>query len=329
MCLSDLHLSDRPPSSCTDSYGPDMLNLVRDSMELARARKAIAIVWAGDVFHLKAPSRTSHKLVLEVAEIIGEAPCPVLIAPGNHDMQNDRIESVTITQPLGGLFHAGALLLNGWGSPFKLYGVPWLQGYAGADPEEQARQKEVVTETLLPWRASGIQPDEPYLLVTHAPLYPPGLELEWEHFPAADWADAMGGAGQVFYGHVHEPHGVWTAGGVTFCNNGALSRGSLHEYNLTRTPGVTWWDDQTGEFTFEELPNAKPASEVFRLQEKQQVTDMGGRLDEFLQGVSATTLDVVDTVSVLDNVRSMKLGRDAEALIEELLEFAAHERGKK
>ena len=74
----------------------------------------------------------------------------------------------------------------------------------------------------------------------------------------------MGGAGSVFYGHVHEPHGVYEAGGVTFCNNGALSRGSLHEYNLTRQVGCTLWDSETGEFEFVPL-DAKPASEVFRL----------------------------------------------------------------
>lgn len=319
MCLSDIHASDRPPSSCTDSYGQDILDMLRTSMTLARLRGAVAVVWAGDVFHLKAPGRTSHRLVLDMVRIIQEAPCEVLIAPGNHDMQNDRAESLEATQPLGVLFQAGARRLDGWGSPFKLYGVPWLQGY-GAYTEES---DYAVGKAFDAWRSANIKPGEPCLVVTHAPLYPPGTELEWENFPAARWAEAMGGVGQVFYGHVHEPHGVWTAGGVTFCNNGALSRGSLHEYNLLRTPGVTWWDDQTGKFEFQELPNAKPASEVFRLQEKQQVTDMNGRLDEFLEGVSGTSLGVVDTVSVLEHVRTLNLGKPVETLIEELLEYAA------
>lgn len=319
MCLSDIHASDRPPSSCTETYTQDILDLLRESMAMARRRGAVAVVWAGDVFHLKAPSRTSHRLVLDMVRIIQDAPFPVLIVPGNHDMQNDRAESLEATQPLGVLFQAGAVRLDGFCSPFKVYGVPWLQGYGSYTEESD----NAVGQALTRWRAAEIGADEPYLVVAHAPLYPPGTELEWEYFPAERWAEAMGGVGQVFYGHVHEPHGVWTSGGVTFCNNGALSRGSLHEYNLTRTPGVTWWDDKTGEFEFEEIPGARPASEVFRLQEKAQVTDMNGRLDEFLSGVRETTLGVVDTASVLDHVRTLGLGKTAEDLVEELLEQAA------
>jgi hypothetical protein len=154
----------------------------------------------------------------------------------------------------------------------------------------------------------------------------------------------MGAGGQCFYGHVHEPHGVWSIdtsqsgiqvpdatgtitdgafqGGVTFCNNGALSRGSLHEYNITRQVGATLWDDQTGRFTFVPL-KAKPASEVFRLQDKQQETDMHGRLAEFLSAVASTSLAEVSTGSVLEHFRSLELGQAELDLIEELLEHAS------
>jgi DNA repair exonuclease SbcCD nuclease subunit len=155
-------------------------------------------------------------------------------------------------------------------------------------------------------------------VVTHAPLYPPGKELEYEYFPAARWAEAMGGAGYCFYGHVHEPHGTWECGGVTFCNNGALSRGSLHEYNLTRQVGCTIWSDESGEFEFVPL-DAPPASEVFRLTEKKQVTDMQGRLDSFLEDIGGIRLDSLSPESVLAHIKSLGLGKPAETLAEELL----------
>ena len=336
LLLSDIHAANRPPSSCTESYMDDLMDLLQQAKALVMLRECAAMVWAGDIFHHKAPSRTPHELVQKFIDYIQGMPVPVFIVPGNHDMLNEKIESVTVTQPLGVLLKAGAHLLDGlaqpsarrlrWGS-FKLYGVPWLQGYGdyGAyDGDEPLSPIEMnLARALKKWRESSIGADEPYLVVTHAPLYPPGKELKYEYFPAERWAEAMGGHGQVFYGHVHESHGAYRAGGVTFCNNGALSRGSLHEYNLTREVGVTLWDDQTGKFEFVPLA-AKPASEVFRLKEKQQATDMQGRLDDFLSGISSASLEVMSAESVVEHVRAMGIGKDAEDLIEELLAEAGH-----
>lgn len=327
--IGDIHATERPPSSCTDRYLTDLLEMLAEVNRIAQSfpgpatgsrHSASGIVWAGDVFHHKAPSRTSHRLVMAMLRIISEAPCMIRIVPGNHDMQHDQEESIRITQPLGVLFSSsGAELLDGWDGddfgddrPGILYGVPWQQHWTD----------EVVRDELYDYRR-GVQNS---LVVTHAPLYPPGQEPPYEHYPVAKFAEAMGNKGFVFYGHVHEPHGIYEVDGVTFCNNGAFSRGSLHEYNLTRQPLATVWDTQTGRFEGVPLMMAPPAEEVFRLQEKQQVTDMQGRLDEFLASISSASLEVVSVESVLRHVREMELGRLVEALIEELIEEAAHDR---
>ena len=325
--VSDAHISDRPPSSCTGSYQADILDLLSQTVELARSRHAEAVVIAGDLFHCKAPSRTSHKLIMLLMSLFTGSP-PVYVVPGNHDLQYDRQESLSETQPLGVLAKAGAVrLLAGWDlenysgamgdKPPLLYGVPWLQGYGAyteASDVAVARALEVYRKTALVVTKSASP-----LVVTHAPLYPPGKELPYEFFPAGRWAEAMGGYGSVFYGHVHEPHGTYEVGGVTFCNNGALSRGSLHEYNLKRQVGATVWDDQAGYFTFVPL-NARPASEVFRLQEHAQAMTISARLGEFLSAITSTSLGVVSTESVLEHFRNLDgIGAVEMGLIEELL----------
>jgi hypothetical protein len=356
LLLGDVHLSERPPSSCTDSYCDDLFGLLDQARVIGRQRDVAAMVWAGDTFHHKAPNRVSHRLVQRTAAYIGSCPFPVLVLAGNHDMANDRYESISESQPLGMLYRAGAVELSGWASdpasrwadapePLPVYGVPWLQGYGnygaydGDDPLSpiEVRLADVMEDYKVQVFGGGWGQHIP-LVVAHAPLYPEGKELTWEYFPARRWAEAMGarrgGSHRVFYGHVHEPYGEfgllpgrgheheqdWD---VSFCNNGALSRGSLHEYNLTRQVGVTIYDTETGAFEFVPL-DAKPASEVFRLQEKEQATDVQGRLDEFLAGVGSTSLEVMSVEGVVAHIRSLGLGKEVEDLAEELLTEAQH-----
>jgi DNA repair exonuclease SbcCD nuclease subunit len=315
LCVNDIHATRHPPSACTDSYWPDLYELLFQSIELAGRRGVRCIVWAGDVFHHKAPGRTDHGLVQDLISVIQGSPCPVLIVPGNHDIQYDRLDSIDVTQPLGVLFRAGALRLEGWaGGDLPLYGVPWQQKWsesailaATADFREQ-----VFSRTLV---------------VTHAPIYPPDREPRYEGAeltPARWWASALedGSMGHgLLYGHIHEPHGVWRAAGQVFCNYGALSRGSLDEYNLNRPVGVALWDTGTGEFEFAPL-KAKPASEVFRLRQAAEKADARRSLDDFLSGVDAATLGLLDIESVMTHIRTLGKGRDVEDLAEELLAAA-------
>lgn len=337
MLSADHHLSDRAPSSCTDSYTDDLFDLMEQAREVGIRYGVSAWCWAGDTFHLKAPSRVSYKLVHRVCTFIEqtliETEFPVLILAGNHDIANDQLESVWKTQPLGMLYRAGAVELRGWTAGQPVYGVPWLQGYGG-DADQRQRQEAVVEAALEDYRTQVFERgtgNEIPLVVAHAPLYPPGRELEYEFFPAERWAQAMGmergGHHRVFYGHVHEPHepyGWYGVGGdAAFCNNGALSRGSLHEYNLTREVGVTIYDTQTGKFEFVPL-DAKPAEQVFRLQEKQQATDMQGRLDDFLRGVGAASLEVLSAESVVAHIRTLPVSREVRDLAAELIIEAQH-----
>lgn len=317
LLVGDIHLADRPPSSCTESYVDDLFALLDQTVHLAAFHGVTAVVWAGDVFHHKAPSRTSHKLVLRTVNLIQRYPCRLLIVPGNHDMANDRFDSLAESQPLGVLFEAGAELLSGWDYELPVYGVPWQQEWT----------TEAVWAALAGWRDSErhrhLDRDRA-LVVTHAPLYPPGSENPFEFFPAPEWEAAMAGAGCCYYGHVHDLHGTWNLGGqdagVTFCNQGGLTRGSIHESELTRPVAVTLWDADLG---FRRLAVVhRPAREVFRLAEIAQERQAVDRVRRFLDQVQAVALASTSVESVLAHVRTLDLDPGLERLVVELLESA-------
>jgi DNA repair exonuclease SbcCD nuclease subunit len=323
LLLGDLHLSDRPPSSCTESYTDDLFDLMQQTVQLAEERQYAAVVQAGDLFHFKVPSRTSHRLVQRVIDLVDSYPCPFFVVPGNHDIQQDRLESIFVTQPLGVVLRSSnAHQLHGWAHDLPVFGVPWLQTWNDKDSEGRptAQSLRTVSDVLKPWVAR-VDGSFPALVVTHAPFYPPGKELEYEHFPTEIFSAEMRGSGSLYYGHVHEPHGEYVVGGVRFCNNGALSRGSLHEYNLSRQVCVTEWDSVTGEFSLVPL-KAKVAGEVFRLVEVQEKRDVQKQLDDFLSSIGQATIEVTSVEAVLEHVRSLKLGVDMTELIASLLEEA-------
>lgn len=313
MGVNDIHASDRPPSSCTESYMEDLRSLLGETVAVAEEYQVDACVWTGDVFNSKAPGRNSHLLVNTLADIGKAYNRPWYIVPGNHDLTNDDLDSIK-KQPLGGLYRAGAKALIGRCRDFPhLYGVPWQQDWSN----------ESVGEALRDWRESeGITAGG--LVVAHAPLYPPGTELPYEFYDAVMFASAMGNRGACLYGHVHEYHGTWEAAGVTFSNPGALSRGSLHEYNLTRKVQCVVWDNVEGFYEVE--LHAKPASEVFRLREHEEVVDTTLKLDEFLAGVGGKQFEVLSVETVLEHVRSLpKIGKDVVDEVAELLDWAAHQ----
>jgi predicted phosphodiesterase len=314
---TDPHYTRRPPASCTDSYLPDLLDLTDQALAVFRERAVAAAICGGDMFHHKAPSRTDHELVGELGERFLAQPYPVWAVPGNHDMQHDKMASVGRTQPLGVLFRTRAAhCLDGWmGGEHPVFGVPWQQHWSELG----------ISEALRPWRE---QRKLPSLIVTHAPIYPRGSEPRHENaeLTPADWwvnavAEETGGPG-VFYGHIHENHGVWRRGGIQFCNHGAMARGSLGEDNLTRDIGVTLWREDTGEFEFVRL-DARPAEQVFRLRERERVTGVKGRLDDFLTEIGTVRLPRVSEESALAAIRARTPDREVISLAEEIMATVA------
>lgn len=322
ICVGDIHVMDRPPVNATESYTDDIIDMLHWIADYASKEKVDAVVWAGDVFHHKQPSRTSHALVLKMIEVIQAHKVPLYIVTGNHDISNDRLDSIHEKQPLGVLYAAGALELDGWhpgGLP--LFGVPWQQNWT--------THEDTAWEAFTGWREDlprfGEKDLSRSLAVTHAPIYPPG-EAEKQLFELVPTlgdrglSHAMENTGYLYYGHIHEDHGIFEVEGVTYANMGAISRGSLHEYNLEREIKVAMWTEDG--FTEVPVPH-KPASEVFRITEATELKTEKKNLDTFLAEVGSSTLDISSTGSVIQHIQertdvSPRVKKKAVEILEEV-----------
>lgn len=313
ICVGDVHMRDTAPANAADTYPDDIIDALTHIAGLEDELKADAVVWAGDVFHFPQPGRTSHACVLRMIKVVQKYN-NLFIVTGNHDISNHRLESIHEKQPLGVLFAAGAKELVEWDKGgLPLYGVPWQQRWN--DPEQW-------DEAFVKWRKNLLyngHPSPKALVVTHAPIFPPkeAESVPYELVPTAALAEAMGHDGYLHYGHIHEDHGIFEDGGVTFANVGAISRGSIAEYNIHRDIKVLLWamDDEDYADGFHEiLIPARPAEEALKIVEAKEEKRAKVSLDEFLSEVGYREISITDTGSVADHIRQMELKPSVKTL---------------
>ena len=309
LILNDMHLRDKPPRNCSELYLDDIFDILKFTTKLERAMDVDAVIWAGDIFDHKLPSRNSHRLVLRTIEVV-KAYRRLLILPGNHDISNDRLESIEEQQPLGVLYEAGAERLDGWVEDLPVYGIPWQQRW-----EEEGRLEEVFAA----WRSSPSAGAD-HLAVTHASIFPPGeAPGVYESLDPADIAEAMGHTGYIEYGHIHGYHGIYEVNGVQFCNLGAVSRGSLTESNQQRPIQAALWTPEDGFFPID-LPH-RPSSEIFLLEQAGAVKDKNISDERFLQEVGSTRIEISSIAGVVSHIRKLDEEKVPEAVKSKAIEL--------
>lgn len=322
LILNDLHLRDKPPRNCTEDYLPDIFDILRFTVKLEKALDLDGVIWSGDIFDHKLPSRSSHRLVLSSLEIV-KAYRRLLVLPGNHDISNDRLDSIEEQQPLGILYRAGAERLEGWVKDLPVFGIPWQQAWS-----EDGILKEVFT----PWQAelagwgnneAGRQDIARSLVVTHASIFPPGQEPGvYESLLPADLAAAMGNVGYLEHGHIHDNHGIYEVDGVSFCNLGAISRGSLTESNQNRPIQGALWTPEDGFFAID-LPHL-PAERIFLLEEASTKKNKTVSDEKFLEEVGSTKLEISTIAGVISHINKIeeeKVAIEVKRVAIELLEL--------
>lgn len=259
----------------------------------------------------------------EEVEYSGEVWCPTLdngiwmvrrngksLWTGN---SMDRLDSIP-SQPLGTLgLHPNVEILMGASDDLPVYSVPYV------DPTE---------ENLRFWtdkyRSEG-GPDTYPFIITHQAIFPKKEEPIYPWVSAEDWASEFG-AKYTAYGHIHsrmKAGPFYDIGGTTFCNNGAISRGSLHEETINRKLAVTLFDDseQVGKKAFTSIPIPyKPAAEVFDLEAVAISKGNEAKIDAFLGSLKSSELKHLTIETVLDSARSNpNLGKEAVLELEDIV----------
>jgi len=292
--VGDVHLSDVPPTTRTSSYLDDVFKKLHQTIGVAISHSAESIVLVGDVFHSKVPVRTSHQTVARFLEWCGSARNlgkEVVILPGNHDYRSRSVELLP-EHPLGVVFASG--LATELGSiPMEVSGA-MVSG---------VREEEPLEAFTIP----GAD-----VIVAHSALFPEAdLPEQWEAFSHEQVREVLASETRlVYYGHIHDYHGIHKVGGVTFANLGALSRGSLFEATVDRKirVGVVSWVPGRVEtdgirFRIQEAPiQYRPVEEVFRVEEVLGERAAAEEMASFAQALAVESVEMFSPEALQDRI---------------------------
>jgi len=293
---SDVHLSDQTPQSRTDDWAQTVLGKLKQVGNMASREGAHAVIDGGDFFNIKSPSRNSHRLIRQVADIHKQYSCPVFANVGNHDCVFGDI-SFLGQQPLGVLFSSG--VFERAYSQYEVYFGPqvpnstaisafrfdragggWLDGNPFSNRQEANKQIPIVRVVGVPYQGTkydlgwiGIDkgPEDYLVVAAHLLASPKGGQM-FEGEDIIKYDDLKGFGADVFmFGHWHKNQGVEQVGGKWIVNIGSLTRGSISQDDVGREPSVAVLRFDKDTVTIKCIPlRVGPPEVVFNLENRKR-----------------------------------------------------------
>jgi DNA repair exonuclease SbcCD nuclease subunit len=254
--FTDVHLADKSPAARIDNYRDAILDKLQQASDIAKERKVDLAICAGDLFHLKSPSKNSHYLVSRTIEIFKNFPCPVFSIYGNHDICQDNLGTLP-KQPFYVLLKSGALqyLEDAYfhNNSIRIFGMDYL-----ANPEYENFNRDKTKEKI-------------QMCVAHVNASSKFDDLFGER--VYKYQELSKCTPDIFlFGHYHPDQGIEIHNNKHFINVGSLSRGSLKKDELTRIPNLGFIEiDDNFKIKTEKIPlKVKTASEIFDLEMKKK-----------------------------------------------------------
>lgn len=295
IAICDPHFAASSPPAFKVDYLEYVTSNVSQVLKHAGKIKADAILWAGDMFHLKEPRNNPHWLVSKVIGLLAEADqiygCPSLGIGGNHDYKHGCLEAGLHGSPLDTLIQAGIYHL--------LDREEWLfendkgdisvrvagGSYHHSQAQHVRDKKKLEAKHLIAlghfWL--GKQTGEFF----GEPLY------GFDFFQESE-------VDTFIVGHHHEDKGVMDVGDKQYISHGSISITGAHPHDLQRRPGAALIEiTPQGRTTKILRPKGPTAADLIDLDHHKQIKEEKKEMDDFIERLSTTVLTASDPEAVL------------------------------
>lgn len=237
--VSDLHGRLLNPSSRKDSYLTafiQKLNFVLQNSDV--------VIQLGDWFDKAHTEDLVKNLILDLLNMHNK---PVYVVPGNHDIDNDNMETLSKTS-LGNIIkHRSVTLLT----PEKIWDIAGLRvGVLDYDINVAKNQTFEKVDIIVGHHFYNWERD---------------LSLSLEAKDIENYHSDY-----VFLGHDHEPHQLESVGNSIIVRMGSMMRKDLNEYTKNHVPSFWILDVENGQIKDVEVKTIPhtPFEDAFRYEEK-------------------------------------------------------------
>lgn len=307
--VGDVHASDSAPSKRDANYREDILNKLREIVDISSKTNCDAVIFAGDIFHHKEPRKNSFRLVLDLMAIFEAFSLPVYICVGNHDITEGRLESLE-KQPLGVLS--------------KLDNVTILPSKFDSSNEDSAPALDIGDVVLhsVPG-IKGITVDDYHdfpvvddkwnICVVHQSIVPDKSKLHAQLQDKDFMHDSQEVANiincdVILYGHEHSNHGVYKRTDASgkeklFVNLGSICRGTISDSDLKKEPSVfvlQLEEKVSGKVI--KLKNVRPIEDCYLLEEHFAQVSRNEDISRAVHSFKDTRLERFSIESVIGDV---------------------------
>lgn len=207
--IGDLHLKAQSPVSRKDDYPIAILNKLEYMAGVAKFYKCDTFIILGDVFDSPITSLPYLATVINVFKKISDSGIKAYTIVGNHDLKNNRMDSLQST--------ALGILLS--------------TGYLKLAPRELEIEDTLFRCFNYPEELTPRQTNKYEVCIAHR-YYEFGLAWDSLHEDDVKNLDYQ----SMILGHLHNPCDTEFIGNTTLYRPGSLSRNTSEPYNKLRTP---------------------------------------------------------------------------------------------
>ena len=275
MIIGDMHLKSVSPISRKDDYPKAILNKINYLGSIAKGYRCKTIILLGDVFDSPSTSLPYLASVISTFKKLHDEGYRIITIAGNHDLKNNRMESLEST--------ALGILLS--------------TGYVELAPSELKIENTLFRFYNYPESIEPKKTDSYEICVAHQ-YYE--FELGGNDSLTKETVENLNYDAMIL-GHYHVPCETITIGNTILYRPGSLSRSTSEMYNKTRIPRALILNTKNHKSMYVDV-SCSPADEIFI--EKVESNRIGLSMKDLIQfmttSYSTSDMDVRDYFNQLE-----------------------------
>lgn len=267
--LTDTHIRGINPRNRLGNYYQDIMIKFQEIISIAKKEKVDYIIHGGDLF---STSLVSNIIVDEVIDMIEKAKITMYMVWGNHDEIGHNVETSNSTS-LAHIFRRSKYI--------KQLDILEGDNYIIKGFHYYHNIEEEIKKNGLKYDSNKLKIGILHAFVTPKAFLPSVIHIKID--------DIDTNFDFIFLGHNHSDLEVIQKDKTIYLSTGAISRGTIMESDINRTPKIIIFNTDNREYKFINLTSAKSIEEIFDIKKINERKQFDDNIEDFIKELTNDT----------------------------------------